>query len=279
MIKKSTKFRVVGEGDDAISNWHSPLAEYHSLTVALDYCEQANVEFPIKNLISTLINLGFNFKKARSYSITSSVDIYEVILHPYFKIENKKWGGDSPGRSGVYQTAYLQLGHTRELRKILKQTDKFLNEWLKSSVVIKENEDFKIKINASTKSTLPQITNKNTQQLWEDELFNQVEVAVKGNQKLTRLNYLVFQGVIFYLNRSWWHSLTGSVKNVTNRLRSAGFEVVDIEVVSTEIGSIPYFARRNEEEPNIGWNEKNLKINCPQEWSKKLESARKLSSA
>jgi hypothetical protein len=53
MRKTSIKYRVVGQGDDVISEWLSPLADYYSLTIALDYCEQVGVDFPIKKLIST----------------------------------------------------------------------------------------------------------------------------------------------------------------------------------------------------------------------------------
>ena len=280
MKKTSKKHRVVGQGDDVISEWLSPLADYHSLTIALDYCEQVGVDFPIKELISTLIKSGLNIKAARSYSITSTADIFETLLKPYFKVDYERWGGDSPGRSGVYQTAYLQLGHTKELRKILKQADEFITDWLDSTGVNKEYAALEIKTKTSTKPTLSHETSQTEilQQHWEDELFNQVKIAVQGNQQLIRLNYLVFQGVIFYLNRSWWHSLTGSVENVTDRLRGAEFKVVDIEVVSTNVGWIPYFARRNKEEPNIGWNEKTLKINCPHQWKDQLEKARKLAS-
>lgn len=280
MKKNPKKHRVVGQGDDVISEWLSPLADYHSLTIALDYCEQVGVNFPIKELISTLIKSGLNIKAARSYSITSTADIFETLLKPYFRVDCERWGGDSPGRSGVYQTAYLQLGHTKELRKILKQADEFITDWLDSTGVNKEYAALEIKTKISTKQTFSQEINQteNLQQQWEDKLFNQVETAVKKNKQLIRLNYLVFQGVIFYLNRSWWHSLIGSVENVANRLRSTGLKVVDIEVVSTDVGWIPYFARRNKEEPNIGWNEKTLKINCPHEWSDQLEKVRKLAS-
>lgn len=280
MRKTSKKHRLVGWGDDGISEWRSPLADYYSLSIAIDYCEQVGVDFPIKKLISTLIKSGFNIKASRAYSITSTADIFEALLKPYFRVDYERWGGDSPGRSGVYQTAFLQLGHTKELRKILKQADGFIADWLDSTGVNKEYAALMIKTNVSTKPIPFQESKQagNLQQQWEDELFNQVEIAVKADQKLIRLNYLVFQGVIFYLNRSWFHSLTGSVENVTNRLRGAGFKVVDIEVVSTYVGWIPYYARRNKEELHIGWNEKTIKINCPDEWKDQLEKARKLSS-
>ena len=60
-------------------------------------------------------------------------------------------GGDSPGRSGVYQTAFLQLGHTKELRKILKQADEFITDWLDSTGVNKDYAALMIKTNVSTK--------------------------------------------------------------------------------------------------------------------------------
>ena len=100
MKKTSKKHRLVGWGDDGISEWRSPLADYYSLSIAIDYCEQVGVDFPIKKLISTLIKSGFNIKASRAYSITSTADIFETLLKPYFRVDYERWGGDSPGRSG-----------------------------------------------------------------------------------------------------------------------------------------------------------------------------------
>jgi hypothetical protein len=277
MVKTSKKYRIVGRGDDVICDWYTPLTDYHSLINALTHCEEIGVKFPIQELISYLIQRGYGVKDSGSYSILSTEDLFEALLYPHFRISNEAWGGDSPGRSGVYKTAYLELGHTKEIRKILKESEQFIFDWLELSEVNEPYVTSIIKIDSLSK----QATQENNEtiirrQQWEDSLFNQVEIAVKGNQELTKLNYLVFQGVIFYLNRSWWHSLVGSVENVTNRLRSAGFQVIDIEVTSTQIGWIPYFARHNDEEPNLGWDEKTIKINCPKEWIKHLDKARML---
>ena len=275
MVNTTKKYRIVGQGDDVINDWHTPLADYHLLINALAHCEEIGVEFPIRELISFLIQRGYGVKDSGSYSISSAEDLFEALIHPHFRISNEAWGGDSPGRSGLYKTAYLELGHTKEIRKILKESEQFMIDWLELSEVDKPHNILIIKVDSFTK----QATQENNEteirrQQWEDSLFNQVESAVKGNQELTRLNYLVFQGVIFYLNRSWWHSLGGSVENVTKKLRSAGFQVVDIEVISTQIGWIPYFARHKEEEPNLGWDEKTIKLNCPKEWVKQLDTAR-----
>jgi hypothetical protein len=275
MVDTSKKYKIVGQGDDVINDWHTPLADYHLLINALAHCEEIGVEFPIQELISLLTQRGYGVKDSGPYSISSTEDLFEVLLHPHLSIRNEAWGGDSPGRSGVYKTAFLELGHTKHIRKILKESEQFIINWIESSEINTPQNTSIIK----TDSVAKQITQENNEteilrQQWEDRLFNQVEIAVRENQKLIRLNYFVFQGVIFYLNRSWWHSLGGSVENVTNRLRSAGFQVVDIEVISTQIGWIPYFARHKEEELNLGWNEKTIKINCPKEWIKQLDKAR-----
>jgi hypothetical protein len=275
MIKTSKKHRIVGLGDDVIDDWRSPLADYNLLINSLAHCDEVGIDFPIKDLTTFLIKRGFDLKESDSYSILSSEDMFEAILNPHLRISNEGWGGDSPGRSGVYKTAYLELGHTREIRKILKQAEKFMVNWIESTSDKKARNSLAIKTNVVTKqNTQNDNETEIRRQQWEDDLFNQLEIAVKRNQRLIRLNYLVFQGVIFYLDRSWWHSLVGSVKNVTNRLRTAGFKVIDVEVISTKIGWIPYFARHNEEEKNLGWNEKTIIINCPKEWASQLNEAR-----
>jgi DNA-dependent RNA polymerase auxiliary subunit epsilon len=196
MVDTSKKYKIVGQGDDVINDWHTPLADYHLLINALAYCEETGVEFPIRELISFLIQRGYGVKDSGSYSISSTEDLFEALIHPHFRISNEAWGGDSPGRSGHYKTAYLELGHTKEIRKILKEAEQFMIDWLESSDA---NKLYSASI-LNTDSFTKQATQENNgteirRQQWEDSLFNQVEIAVKGNQQLTRLNYFVFHFV------------------------------------------------------------------------------------
>ena len=179
MVNTSKKYRIVGQGDDVICDWHTPISDYHTLINALAHCEEIGVEFPIQELIFYLIQRGYGVKDSGSYSISSTEDLFEVLIHPHFRISNEAWGGDSPGRSGVYKTAYLELGHTKEIRKILKESEQFMIDWLELSEVNEPHNASIIKIDSLSK----QATQENNEtiihrQQWEDSLFNQVEIAV-----------------------------------------------------------------------------------------------------
>jgi hypothetical protein len=270
------RYRLVGEGDDWIHDWYTPISDYKVLLNAYSTSKEAKVTFPIKELISYIRKSGFSIKIDKTYSISSTEDILEAILKPYFNVDSDQWGGDSPGQSGFYQKGYLELGQTRLVRKILKKAEEFILDWEKTLSSKKPQEAIVSVAELSVKKTfVPQedISEKISRE-WEDKLYEQVKTAVDNNSKLIRFNYLVYQGTIFYLNRSWWHTVKGSIESVTTRLRSAGFEIVDCKVITTKRGWIPYFARSKEEENNLGWNETTVEVACPTSFIKKLKEAR-----
>ena len=270
------RYRLVGEGDDWIQDWDTPISEYKVLLKACNVSEEAGIDFPIKELISYIKKSGFSIKIDKTYSIGSTEDILEAILKPYFSVDSDQWGGDSPGQSGYYKKGYLELGHTKLVRKILVKAEEFILNWEKTLASKKPQEALVSVAELSVKKTfVPQedISERILRE-WEDKLYDQVKAAADSNSKLIRFNYLVYQGTIFYLNRSWWHTVKGSIGSVTTRLRSAGFEIVDCKVVTTKRGWIPYFARSKEEENNLGWNERTIEVDCPNNFIKKLNEAR-----
>lgn len=277
-MKNKKRYKLVGEGDDSIDGWNAPISDYQVLINAVNVCEEADVDFPIRELILYIRKSGFSIKIDKTYSIGSTEDILEAIIKPYFSVNNDQWGGDSPGQSGFYQKGYLELGHTKLVRKILRTAEEFIVDWEKELASKKPQEALVSVAELSVeKIFVPQEDIGETiSREWEDKLYDQVKTAIEDNLKLVRFNYLVYQGTIFYLNRSWWHTVPGSIESVTTRLRSAGFAIVDCNVVTTKRGWISYFARSKEEENNLGWNEASIEVSCPTNFIKKLEEAREL---
>ncbi len=275
-MKKKKRYRLVGEGDDSIDGWSAPISDYKVLLKACNISEEAGIDFPIKKLISYLKKRGYAIKMDKSYSIGSTEDILEAILKPYFSVKGDQWGGDSPGQSGYYKKGYLELGHTRLVRKILVKAEEFILDWEKTLASKKPQEALVSVAELSVKKTfVPQEDIREAKSReWEDKLYDRIKTAAENNSKLIRFNFLVYQGTIFCLQRSWWHTVKGSIDSVITRLRSAGFEIVDCEVITTKRGWIPYFARSKEEENNLGWNETTIEVACPTNFIKKLKEAR-----
>jgi hypothetical protein len=275
-MKKKKRYRLVGEGDDSIDGWSAPISDYKVLLKACNISEEAGIDFPIKKLISYLKKSGYAIKMDKSYSIGSTEDILEAILKPYFSVKGDQWGGDSPGQSGYYKKGYLELGHTRLVRKILVKAEEFILDWEKTLASKKPQEALVSVAELSVKKTfVPQEDIREAKSReWEDKLYDRIKTAAENNSKLIRFNFLVYQGTIFCLQRSWWHTVKGSIDSVITRLRSAGFEIVDCEVITTKRGWIPYFARSKEEENNLGWNETTIEVACPTNFIKKLKEAR-----
>lgn len=270
------RYKLVGEGDDSIDGWSAPISDYKVLLKACHISEEAGIDFPIKELVSYIKKSGYAIKIDKLYSIGSTEDILEAILKPFFSVDGDQWGGDSPGQSGYYKKGYLELGHTKLVRKILAKAEEFVINWEKTLANKKPQQALVSVAEISVKKTfVPQEDIREAKSReWEDKLYDQVKAAADNNSKLIRFNYLVYQGTIFYLKRSWWHTVTGSIESVTSRLRNTGYEIVDCDVVTTKRGWIPYFARSKEEESNLGWNEKTIDVACLHEWSKKLKEAR-----
>lgn len=270
------RYKLVGEGDDWIHDWNTPISDYKVLLNAYSTSKEAKVTFPIKELITYIKKSGFSIKIDKTYSIGSTEDILEAILKPYFSVDCDQWGGDSPGQSGYYKKGYLELGHTKLVRKILKKAEEFILDWEKTLASKKLQEALVSVAELSVKKTfVPQEDIKEAKSReWENNLYDQVRTAADNNSKLIRFNFLVYQGTIFCLKRSWWHTVKGSIESVITRLRSAGFEIVDCEVITTKRGWIPYFARSKEEENNLGWNETTIEVACPTNFIKKLKEAR-----
>ncbi len=56
------RYKLVGEGDDSIDAWSSPISDYKVLLKACTISEEAGIDFPIKELISYIRMSGFSIK-------------------------------------------------------------------------------------------------------------------------------------------------------------------------------------------------------------------------
>ena len=281
----TARMRLVGEGDDQILSWNSPVGDYHNVISICDRCREFGFSFPILELQGELKDHGVPLKLTGVNTPDEAAALVEALLSPYFHISNSAWGGESPGRSGVFQRAYLELGHTKHLRKILQIADDFISSWSEDSgldAAIKAAQakrEFDKREKEETKVLAAsdfQQDQRFQEEAWEDQLFNQVLAACleKRVKAFCRFNFLVHNGVIFYLDRAWWHSTKGSVSNVAERLeRTESVNLVRCEVRKTRFGWIPHFGRTREEELFVGWRETGISVTSSPGWAEQLSNA------
>lgn len=279
------RMRLVGEGDDQISDWVSPISDYHRILDVSDLCAESDEAFPLSELNNALKKFGKPYKTISVSDLDDLTSFLESLLAPYFDVTNSSWGGDSPGHSGVFVSAYLQLGHTKELRKILQATDDFIGKWAESSGLDAAIKAAKAKhasdliAEASKKaaeSRKYQQEKQDEQRLWEDNIFNEVLAAVhrKSSGAFCRFNFLVHNDIVFYLNRGWWHSTKGSISSVAEQLEGTeNVTLVRCDVKKTQKGWIPYFGRSREEERSVGWRENGIEVTSAPEWLDRLSLA------
>lgn len=140
-----SRMRLVGEGDDSIREWQSPIGDYLNVVSICDWLNEFDFDFSFSDLEIALRDAGWNNKLGRGAYFDDTADFLEALLSPHLHLVGEGWGGDSPGRSGFYKQAYLELGHTKELRKILQIADSFIAKWsetsgLKAAIDLAENE-------------------------------------------------------------------------------------------------------------------------------------------
>jgi hypothetical protein len=277
--------RLVGEGDDQIRDWNAPISDYYNVVSICDLCSEFGYDFPLVKLQIELEkhNVLLNLKSAKAFDDTTV--FLEALLSPYFHTSNSAWGGESPGRSGVFKRAYLELGQTKQLRRVLRIADDFISNWAESSglnAVVDANRiesEIAQRVAAEKKSAATSDFHRDQilqKEAWEDKLFSQVQAAVnqRSSNAFCRFNFLVHNGIVFFLDRDWWHSTNGSVSAVAERLeRTPDLTLVRCEVRKTRFGWIPHFGRTREEELAIGWRETGIEVIPPSRWSDQLYDA------
>ncbi len=123
----------MGEGDDWIREWRSPIGDYLNVVSICDWYNEFDFDFPSRDLEIALGGAGWKIKLGSENYFDDTAAFLEALLSPHLHVDSERWGGDSPGRSGVYKQAYLELGHTKKLRKVLQIADRFIAKWSESS--------------------------------------------------------------------------------------------------------------------------------------------------
>lgn len=282
---RKARMRLVGEGDDQIRDWKSPISDYYNVVSICDQCSLFGYDFPLVKLQRELEkhNVLLNLESAEAFDDTTV--FLEALLSPYFHTSNTAWGGDSPGRSGVFKRAHLELGQTKQLRRVLRITDDFISQWSESSgldeAAWRDHEESEVAQRLTAKKEAAAASEFHRDQLlqkeaWEDQLFSQIQAAVdqRSSKAFCRYNFLVHNGIVFVLDRAWWHSTKGSIYALVERLeRIPDVTLVRCEVGKTGFGWIPHFARRPETELWIGWRETGIEVIAPPQWAVQLSCA------
>ena len=309
---KNKRYKILGEGDDLVENWESPISEYPIILEVINYCEENEIIFPESLLFEFLKGCRLNFRPSKGDVATTNEEFLIKLLNPWLKIDYEQWGGDSPGLSGSYVVVKMELGNTKDIRQILFKSSEFLSEWMgktdakecqkgsldhpthsASSIYDQEFAEamkVKLKLNRQMRSkisedsshmhfkdrpTVPQkhigLASDRIKLQFEKEMFEYVAAAVDNDKTVVKLNYFVFQRVIFFI--PWiWFSLPGSSETILLMLRNAGYMVVECHIkASKHRGNIPHWGRGG---GNLGWNERGIEITVPDKWKDLLSEAR-----
>ena len=275
--------RIVGRDDENSGNWEwqKPLTDYWTVLDISKECESNGMRLPMPALLEYMRARGIPLPRIRASRSWSTGDLLACILEPYLSTDVARFDADMPGFSGSAAVAVLTLGHTRDVRRRLRIAQKFLETWSASSGLNKrveiadqrrdaerrESESRKAREHAAMvlREEERKLAAADAVARWEEQLHAEVSNALKqrGSDPYCRLNFLVHEGVVFFLQRGWWHTLPGNPHNVAAALEAHGVPLVRLAVTRTGFGHIPYFGRRHAEEPCVGWGERSLEVEEP----------------
>jgi hypothetical protein len=257
------------------------VARYWTVLSIFSECSRCSRNVPLRQLATHLRARGIALRPKAVWQSFSTGSLLEVLLHPYLTIDVARFDADMPGFSGGAAFAVLRLGHTREVRRRLQLAETFLSEWCETSglnarsLVLDAEERVarearqlqKVRDQAASELQAQERAREAVQgQLrWEAELLAEVTAAVLSADAVPyrRLNFLVYRGAVFFLERGWWHKLPGDPHTVAAALEADGVVLTRLAVTSTGFGYIPAFARRHAEEPVVGWGEASLEVATP----------------
>lgn len=167
----------------------------------------------------------------------------------------------------MIEKARNSLAHGGDYALEQKTTTEFINGARKCEKWINRLIEILVIFHTSTLA-LPS-ENENIEQdrraQWEEELFQQIIQYLDNPDQLffCRLNFLCTdKGKIYVLDtEKWWHTLSGEVSYVRERLQNLNDQLLDlVRVRKSSRGWIAYFARTRLEENGVGWNDKGLII-------------------
>jgi len=262
----SDEWLCVAEGEDVIelSGWGEPISLYPEVLRLHNDCESFGFEPPFEELKALLggngISIGFS---ASAYSTTEQ--FLAEILGQNFRLDLEHWDSDQPGCSGTTVRAYVRSASVPDICKVLDVVRDYLEEWRHSSGLKAQLDDFE-RANKSIGAKGGHDTHQ-----WENDLYVSIVASVDSASQVpySRLNFLVVDRTVFFIDSGWWHSLGGDPMNVAQRLVNDGVRVVRCEVVKTEKGWVPYFARTAPEQKGFGWWDESLVLQAASEVEQK----------
>ena len=265
-MNKPGEFKLVAQGQDLISidDWGPPISDYPGLLDLHIEAESFGVPFPLRELSEHLIAARLLEAPLADRAREDFQPFLEELLKDDFMSVTKLWETDMPGGSSFYVKAYIRKGRLRKVRPLLKASLQFLNEWrvkLEAGKASK-NKEPKVQV-ASRISDLAKVAEIKAAK-WEDELSEQIieQYNLRSTVSFSRLNFLVFDANIFFLDCGWRHSIGGSPRKVADRLKQSGLPVVYVSVLKSSSGWSPYFARSRPEELGLGWHDASIELDA-----------------
>jgi hypothetical protein len=266
----SERWICIAEGDDGIARdgWAALMATYKHLLSLHNNCDSFAFELPLDELSDYLQSCGVS-ALFDEVAFDSTHGMLEQLLAPHARVEYESWDADAPGCSGVYVRVFIDEAALPQVCAILDKSEAFIARWMDESglsAAIRHYEEAEniARMNAVRAAALEKADRERKDQdevdAWEQKLLAEVLGARQSQhaQPYCRLNFLVANDAIFFLDTGWWHSLKGDPRNVALHLERQGIDVVRCKVVISKKGWIPYFGRTAQEQRGLGWDDETL---------------------
>ncbi len=266
----------VGEGDDVISpdEWRSPVADYKHLLDLHNNGESFDFSLPLEELSVHLKSYGFSTVFEQD-GFDSTEGFLTQLLFPHGRLEHEPWDSDSPGCSGVMVRFYIDRQALSQICGVLDRAEEFIKRWENESGLAEAIRDYKntqcISAEANRTSAENAKVDRERQEqadaeAWEHQLLMDVISAIQNRdvQPYSRLNFLVANCTVFFIDNGWWHSLKGDPRNTALLLEASGTKIVRCKVLKSDKSWIPYFARTASEQKGLGWNDETLLLEAVQ---------------
>lgn len=269
---KDEDWICIGEGDDVISadECGAPVSSYSDLLSLHAECESFDLDLPLDGLSAFLRSNGVALIFDQ-LACDSTAAFLTQLLGPYARLEQKRWDGDQPGGSGIIVRVYVDQMALTQISSILDRAQDYIRSWKEASGLTETLSKFEhaklLEESEKHVEAAAEKANIDARQLaeveaWEQQLLIDVMSATQNQNAppYARLNFLVANGVIFFIDSGWWHSLKGDPRNVVLKLETSGTGVVRCKVLGTSKGWIPYFARTAVEQCGLGWDDESLTL-------------------
>jgi hypothetical protein len=249
-----------GEGVIELSGWGQPISLYPEVLRLHNDCESFGFEPPLEELKALLGGNGISIEFSTSAYSTIEQFLADI-LGQNFRLDLEHWDSGQPSCSGASIRAYVRSASVPEICRVLDVVRDYLEEWRHSSGLKAQLDAFE-----RAEQCVDAKGNHDAHQ-WESDLYASIVASVDSASQVPycRLNFLVVDRTVFFINSGWWHSLGGDPMNVAQRLVNDGVRVVRCKVLRTKKGWVPYFARTAPEQKGFGWWDESLVLQAASE--------------